>query len=71
MSLEEHLKKSIGIGICWGVGVGVFLFILITSIMWWENTFDGLESLNRGEIELDCYKRLDRETCNTLFEPYQ
>ena len=69
MELKEHFKKSIEIGLCWGIGLGTFLFIMVTASLWWDNTFKGIKNYEREDIELRCYKTLEKESCEKLFNP--
>lgn len=68
MIIKEYLIKLIGVGLCWGIGLAVFLSIMITSSLWWENTFNGIENADREDQELKCYKILDKESCKKLFD---
>lgn len=67
MLIREHLKRSLGIGLAWGAGIAIFLFIIITATLWWETIFEGSSWNYEEDMELHCYKTLDRESCEKLF----
>ena len=67
-TIKECLIKSIIAGLCWGVGLSVFLGMMVTFSLWWENTYNGIEKADREDQELKCYKILDKESCEKLFD---
>jgi hypothetical protein len=71
MEYKSYFKRQIVKGLACGIGVAVAGSIFVTSVLWWEVTFDGTSWDYMEEIELHCYKTLEKTDCNQLFDTYK
>lgn len=60
----EKIKNAILTGISWGVGVGFGIGVFAIVISFLEMA--GIGSWDNQQ-ELDCYKKLDKQSCEILF----